>query len=98
MKITGYTPIKNISTAKPRKDSASSSSFLDFLSGAEETAGVEDTPPVEGAAPPSMLDAMLSLQEVPEDELRRKKAVQQGRVTLDTLEQLRHGLLTGTAA
>lgn len=39
---------------------------------------------------------MLSLQEVSDDEVTTKKAVKQGHVTLDILEEFRLGLLTGT--
>lgn len=96
MKITGFTPIKNTSSAKARKDSsAGSTSFLDFLDGSSEADAAAEAAPVENAAPVSILDAMLSLQEVPEDELRRKKEIQRGKSMLDTLEQLRHNLLTG---
>ena len=96
MKIVGYSSIKNAAASKAKKDSsASSTSFLDFLTGGEPASDVEPTASVEGAAPASMLDAMLSLQEVPEEEVRRKKEVQRGKTTIDTLEQLRHGLLMG---
>ena len=96
IKITGFNTIKNASNVKARKDTSSGGvKFFDFLGGAEETAATAETAPVEQAAAPSMLDAMLSLQEVPEDEIRRKKMMQRGKMTIDTLEQLRHGLLVG---
>ncbi len=78
---------------KTRK--AGESDFGDFLSAAEEAESAASS-----SAPPLMVEAsslspLLSLQEVSEDESRRKKSLQQGRQSVDMLDQLRREILTG---
>lgn len=72
------------------------SSFIDALDnvgGVEETQGVEATGSVAGM---SGLGGLLGAQEVSEDEVQRRKAQKQGKVTLDVLAELRDALIIGT--
>ncbi len=95
MKITEHSPVAKANAAK-RKKEASSAGGGDFL-GLLSTGDVESTPtapPPSGIQPVSM-DALLSLQEMPEDELKKRKALEESRFTLEALESLRHALLSG---
>ena len=47
-------------------------------------------------APVAAVDAVLTLQEVPDATTPQGRVVKRGRDLLDHLEQLRTGLLTGT--
>lgn len=94
MKITEYGSVRSASDAKraARKGAAGSVSFADFLTqaqSAEESAGVEDI------APASSVSVMLALQEISEEDVRRKKLVQKGKGLLAALETLRQQLLKG---
>lgn len=95
MKINDTNAIRPPGVSSVRKrGSTGGSSFLDYLSEADEAASVHDAAPAEAIAP-SSFDAMLALQEMPEEEIRRKKMIARGHSALDQLESLRHGLLTG---
>ncbi len=90
IKVGGYESIKPGTAVKKRSSAGSVSSFADMLN----AAGSEDAAP---AAPLTDISAvgLLSLQEVSEEEVRRKKLVQQGKNMLDVLENLRRHLLAG---
>jgi hypothetical protein len=98
MKITDFSPVNKAKAATKKKDSSSvgGGDFLGLLSTNEtETT----TPPSAMQEMPQVnsLDGLLSLQELPEDELRKRKAVvEDGEETIEALETLRHALLTGT--
>lgn len=95
MKIDGYASIGQASGAKKRAGTSSTGSFADILAAAEG----EDT-----AAPSSLSDVstsaalnnLLALQEISEEDVKRRKLTQQGKSLLDTLEKLRQQLLMGT--
>lgn len=97
MKITDYSPIaKPGATSRKRgADSSAGAGFLGLLSDAEvETAS--SVAPMSDVIPASSMGALLSLQEMPDDEIARRRAVQDGGTTLEMLETLRVGLLTGS--
>ena len=95
MKITDTNAPRPISNSSlRRKSSAGAANFLDFLSAADDAASVGDAAPVEATTAP-YFDAMLSLQEMPEEDIRRRKVMQRGQNALDQLDQLRHALLMG---
>ena len=98
MKITEYSPV-NKSAANKKKTSssasASSDEFLGLLS-TTETESVAAPPPASDIQPVTSMDALLSLQEIPDDELKKRKAVQDSKGTLEALETLRLALLTGS--
>ncbi len=95
MKISDTNPIRPSGAASVKKRSGVTGSnfdtYLDEADAAASTGETLATSPVAAAS----LDAMLSLQEMPEEELRRKKAVTRATSALDQLEQLRHSLLLG---
>jgi hypothetical protein len=94
MKVDAYGNIKNTSAAKKRVGVSSGSDFSSLLSLAEsdETSHAAKLSDIAAASP---LSGMLALQEVSEEEIRRKKLIKQGESMLDSLEQLRRKLLLG---
>jgi hypothetical protein len=95
MKITEYSPInKTGSTAKKKGvSSASDGNFFGLLS-ANETESASSTPAASDVTAASM-DALLALQEIPDNELAKRQAVEEGKGALETLERLRLDLLSG---
>ena len=53
-------------------------------------------PEIGGSASISRVDTILALQEVPDPEARRKRAVRRGEELLEELEEVRLGILSGT--
>ncbi len=95
MKVDSYGNIKNTSAARRRAGAGSAGDFSSLLSLAES----EETPnsaKLSDIAASSALSGMLALQEVSEEEVRRKKLIKQGESMLDSLEQLRRKLLLGS--
>ena len=95
MKVSGYGSIRPGSGSKKTSSTSSAGSFADILalSGSEETHAANGVSDVSAA---SALSNLLSLQEISEEDVRRKKLLQQGANMLDTLDQLRQQLLMGT--
>ncbi len=95
MKIDAYGNIKNTSSAKKRVGVSSASDFSSLLSLAEgeEASQAAKLSDIAAASP---LSGMLVLQEVSEEEIRRKKLIKQGESMLDSLEHLRRKLLLGS--
>lgn len=91
MKIDSNRPV---GTAGIRKDGkrASSSGFADNLRGEAEveSASVSSTPLLSG------IDALFSLQEVPDSMAEKRRAVVRADEMLDRLEDLKRGLLIGS--
>ncbi len=87
MKIDPFSSVRSASSAEKKKRSAAVSGGGDFarLLDAEEAGGEEQVAQVASVTPLASLSGMLALQEVPDEEIRRKKAVKQGRLTLDAL-------------
>lgn len=96
MKVTGYGNIRPGSGAKKTggTSSASSTSFADLLA-LSEAEGPTATQPVSDIAATSALSNLLSLQEISEEDVKRKKLLLQGKNMLDVLEKLRQQLLIG---
>lgn len=98
MKITNYSPINKTGSTTRKKGVGASSEgggFLGLLA-SDETESATATAPMADVIPPSSMNALLSLQEMPDDELARRKAVQEGSGTLEALETLRVALLSGS--
>lgn len=94
----GYSrPISASRTAGVKQaDAASGAAFAEALSRAEgvgAASGVEAPSPVASAGGAM---GLLGIQEVGEQEVRRRKAVKKGRATLDVLSNLRDALLMGS--
>jgi len=95
MKITGYGSINSANAPKKTGSTSSASSFADLLAAAE----TEEAGPVIQAsdiAATAALNNLLALQEISEEDIQRKKLMQQGKSMLDELEKLRQQLLIGT--
>jgi hypothetical protein len=98
MKITEYSPVTKTSSTTRKKAVGGSSSDGGFL-GLLSASDVQDTSPatpMSDVIPSNSMSALLSLQEIPDDELSRRKAMQESHGTLEALETLRVGLLTGS--
>lgn len=101
MKVDGYGNILNTSGVKKRGGVSVSGNFSGFLNAAEgteatETEAASNNSGVSDISAPASLSGILALQEVSEDEIRKKKLIQQGHSMLDSLESLRRQLLLGT--
>lgn len=94
MKITGYGKIRPGSGSKKTGEASASASFADILalSGGEETTA---TQPASDIAATAALSNLLTLQEISEEDIKRKKLLLQGKSMLDALEKLRQQLLIG---
>lgn len=90
-KVTGYGPIKSAGNVKGKKGVSGTSSFADILS-ASSTDETSAAVPISATNP---VGNMLLLQEVSEEEVRRKRLVRRGHDMLDILETLRRRLLEG---
>jgi hypothetical protein len=69
--------------------------FGDFLSAAEEAEQTSGSGGILSAMEVGSLNPLLSLQEVSEDDVRRQRTLQQGKQSIDVLEELRREILTG---
>jgi Class II flagellar assembly regulator len=92
-KITGYGSIKSTGVKKPSGTTASTA-FSELL---ESAAAEETSPPAPlfDVSATTAVNNMLALQEISEDDVKRRKLVQQGKNMLDVLENLRRQLLAG---
>src|SRR5438132_987314 len=95
MKVTGYGSINSANSTGKRRGSAAVGGFADLLA-ATEAGDMSASAPVSDTAATSALSNLLSLQEISEEDVQRKKLVQQGKNILDVLENLRRQLLIGT--
>lgn len=92
----GYT--KPASAAKPVRKTGNVEGAA-FASALEEAEGVGATKAASAASPVGALSGiggLIGINEVDENDVRRKRAVKRGRFTLEALDQLRNGLLMGT--
>jgi hypothetical protein len=82
-------------TKKARKaDSADSSSFSGLLTPSETSTNAVDT--TRAASAPANINPYLALQEVGTQDLATMQGMAQAHLTLDSLEDLRDALLTGS--
>jgi|TARA_R110002072_G_scaffold727_10_gene5319 hypothetical protein len=93
MKIDPNAQIRTASVK--RKDKSKTSGGESFAKALE---GEEKTSAASGAAPVATVDALLSLQEVPDALSGQAQAQQRGEDLLDQLDQIRLGLLEGRLA
>ncbi len=97
MKITDYSPIgKTGSIAKKKGVSSSEGGDFFGLLSTEETDSATSPTPAPDIQSVTSLDALLSLQEIPDNEINKRQAVQEGKGALEILEKLRLSLLSGT--
>ena len=79
-----------------RTSAAGGVEFAQALARAEGAGGVDGVDHIGGVAGIGSAGALLGIQEVSEEEVRRKRALKRGRLTLDALSNLRDALLTGS--
>jgi hypothetical protein len=91
MKITGTGPVRTAPAR--RKDPAARAGEGAF---AAELASAGRPAPSVAARPVETLDALLSVQEVPDATDRARRAARHAEDLLDRLDELRHALLVGT--
>lgn len=94
-KVTGYGQVKSTTQTKGRSSVSATRSFADLLAASEagDAASVES---LSGPNAAASLAGMLAIQEVSDEEIRRKRAaVRRGHDMLESLESLRHALLEG---
>ena len=91
MRIEWNPPLRRTTSVRRdgKADATRGGSFTTALAG--------DQPPAAAATPTavSSLDALLTLQEIPDALAGRRRAVQRGEALLDRLEDVRLALLTG---
>lgn len=93
MKVTGPGNVK-AGTVKSRKK-AGGSADQKFEIATSEEGGATIANPVQGPLAADSLGALVSLQESPDAPGGRSKGVVQAESMLDSLEDIRHGLLLG---
>jgi len=94
MKVTGPGRVGPTTGAKSTRKADAAPGFADLL----KAGGTGSAQPVAPAAGPAAVDALLTLQEVPDSTKRRSAGLKRGRMLLDGLDELRHGLLAGSIA
>jgi hypothetical protein len=94
MKVNGFGNVENTSSVSKRRGTSSTTSFADLLS----TGDVQEVSLLPPASDMAALNNLLALQEISEEDVRRKKMVQRGNGLLDSLEKLRGQLLVGSLA
>jgi len=80
-------------TNRKRKIGTPEGDFGSLLSGGAEES--QNTGTLIGVQPMGMLDGLLSIQQLENEVMEKKKAVAKGSEILDYLDKLRHGLLRG---
>lgn len=94
----GYTPPTKATaraSATRRTSGVGGAQFVDALNKAEGVNAAGEVDAVGSIAALGGVGALIGAQEVSEEEVHRKRAYKRGRMTIDTLEQLRDGLLSG---
>jgi hypothetical protein len=90
MRIEWTPPVRR--TTQRRDDKSATAADGNF---AAELSGDQPAAPAAGAPAVNLVDALLSIQELPDALAGKRRAVQRGNTLLDRLEDLRMGLLTG---
>lgn len=95
MKISGFGSITSTSNTTKKRGVSATGSFADVLATAENSeAGAASA--TSDVAATAALHNLLALQEISEEDVRRRKLTQQGSNMLDALDKLRRQLLIGT--
>jgi hypothetical protein len=92
MKVTNDRPV----TGPQRKGGTSRVGSSTFSKLVTETEGADDVQSGASVGPAQSVDALLTLQEVPDGTTGRRRAFKRGQSLLDHLDAIRVGLLTGS--
>ena len=95
MKISEFGSVNSASGTGKKRAASSTGSFADLLASAEASE-TSPTSQLSDVAATSALNNLLALQEISDEDVRRKKLLQRGTGLLDSLDQLRRRLLTGS--
>ncbi len=96
MKITGTGQIQSKTVKRSSRKSASdSAAFTSELSSSKDAGATSAASGPAAAAPLTPVDALLSLQEVPDAASGRSKGLKRAEQMLDLLEEVRKGILLG---
>jgi Class II flagellar assembly regulator len=98
VKITDYASIGKAGAASKKKNVSSTGTADGEFMGLLSTDEAEAAGPAATASDiqPVSMDALLSLQEMPDDEIKKRRAVQESKGTIEALETLRLALLSGS--
>lgn len=94
MKISGNRQVQSSSVRKAGAKPSSGGGFS--VTSTAPTVSSEVATGVSTASPIASVDALLSIQEVPNERESRRQAVERGRSMLDILDEIRLGLLVGS--
>ena len=95
MKISEYSPVSKSSAAGRKKSVYNTGGdFIGLIDDSEEVGGASSLSSASDTVPVSM-NALLALQEMPDEEVTKRKLVQEGEEAVDKLENLRMALLSG---
>ena len=95
MKVKGPGGVSPSSTKKVKKSSASGTGFAKSVDASSGQAPASEVRNIGGAAPISGVDALLSLQEMPDATGGRSKGLLYGKDMLEHLESIRRDILLG---
>ncbi len=93
MKVTGPGTVQSNAIRRVRREGEKGgSAFADHVSGESQDGSVAS---VGATAPPTPVDALIALQEVPDATTGQRRALMRGASMLDLLDEVRVGLLSG---
>ncbi|MBM3558016.1 MAG: flagellar assembly protein FliX [Alphaproteobacteria bacterium] len=92
MRVTGPGKVGGVTQGKSAKKTEAAPGFADLLRSTDE---VHTSTSIAPAQAPPPVDSLLTLQEVPTSTQRRSAGLKRGRMLLDGLDEIRHGLLVG---
>ena len=93
MKVTGPGTVQSNAIKRIRRDGGEGGrAFAEHVSGDTQDGAAA---PVGSAAPPTSIDALIAIQEVPDASTGRRRALLRGSSMLDLLDEVRVGLLSG---
>lgn len=93
MKVTGPGTVQSNAIRRVRREGEKGGqAFSDHVSGVPQDGLVA---PVGATVPPTPVDALIALQEVPDATTGRRRAMMRGSGMLDLLDDVRVGLLSG---
>lgn len=93
MKVDGYGNIKSVASSKKRSGVAQAGGFSELLDSSIADDAASSS--IHDVSSPTQISGLLALQEVSDDDFSRKKNIQHGENIINSLENLRRGLLLG---
>lgn len=94
MKVAGNSRVQTPATRKASAKTGASRGFS--VAPAPANTSSESTAGISNASPVATVDALLAIQEVPNEREGKRQAVKYGQDMLDILDEVRMGILTGS--